>query len=111
MAIHGEKVALAALTEAIDASLTGRKVIAADGGMNEKALSKILAGAWGVPTELLDSLDNATLLDWLRRWGRRRGFEVREIDPAELNAQLAEAARNFVHLWDLAQVVGDQGKR
>lgn len=93
---------LACLTQAIDASATGRKVIAADAGMDEAGLSKVLSGMWGVPGKLLNHLPLAVKFDLMQRWGRPDGIEVREIEPAEINGQLVELAREILRVSDLA---------
>jgi hypothetical protein len=92
---------LACLTQAIDASSVGRKVIVADAGLTEAALSKTLSGMQGVPGSLLDHLPLATKFDLMKRWGRPDGIEVREIETSEINGQMVDAAREILRIADL----------
>jgi hypothetical protein len=102
VASHGNTSFVSCLTAAIDGSLLGRKAVAADAGLNDQALSKILAGTWGIPTALVDSLDDDTFLDLMKRLGRGRGIEVRMLEPQEINEQLLEAASRLTRLVGLA---------
>ncbi len=118
-ASHGEKVAtlfdatpercdqlrsaaIAALADAIDASPGGRKGLSIDAAIPEATLSKILSSVQGVPGALIDALDDATLLDFMRRLGKPRGIEVRLVETSEINEQLLEAAQEMVRVIRLA---------
>jgi hypothetical protein len=91
-----------ALAEAIDASPSGRKGVAIDAAIPEATLSKILSGVQGVPAGFIDALDNATLLDYMRRLGKPRGIEVRMVEASEINEQLLEAAQEMVRVIKIA---------
>ena len=97
---------LACLAEAIDRAPVPRKVLADDAALTEQQLSKVLAGAQGIPAGLFDSLPLPVLVDFLRRYGLPRGIDVRELEPAELTEQVIEAARHLVQVATLATVRG-----
>lgn len=126
-ASHGEKVstlfdrdpascdqlrsdAVRALAEAIDNSPNGRKGVAIDAAIPEATLSKVLSGVQGVPAGFIDALDDATLLDYMRRLGRPRGIEVRLVEASEINEQLLEAAQEMVRVIKIAATRESRGR-
>jgi len=83
---------LACLVAAIDCSGLPRKAIAADAGLSEAQLSKVLAGVQGLPPDFIDRLPRHVRVDFLRRLAVRDGVLVRDFEPWEAQVEVIEAA-------------------
>lgn len=81
-------IAVQCLNAAIDQSGIPRKVLAEDFvGVGEAQFSKL---AHSAAIDLIDKLPDEIVLEWLRRMGKTRAFEVRALKIHELDAQLLE---------------------
>ena len=102
METGGAKGAVRWLDEAIDASAIPRKVLAEDYvGVKEPQFSRLVHSA---AIEFIDALPDGVVIDWLQRMGRQRAFEVRELSPAELDADVVALIEQLATTLRLRQV-------
>lgn len=94
--------AIRCLNDAIDGCGIPRQVLAADYiGVGEAQFSKLTHAS---AIDMIDELPDEVLIEFLDRYGRERGFEVRQVTPRELDDQVQEAINRLVHLARLRTV-------
>lgn len=98
---HGNANAIRCLSDAIDGSGITRAELASRARIGEPQLSKLTHSA---AIELLDQLPDEVLIPWLQRYGRERGFEVREILPREIDDEMLAAVGRLIQLGQLRRV-------
>ncbi|MGE3278114.1 MAG: hypothetical protein AB7O67_23640 [Vicinamibacterales bacterium] len=99
----GNSVARRCLNEAIDAG-PPRKVLAAEHEMSEPQFSKVTSGAAAYDIAFLDRLSDPLLEDFLKRYGRERGFTVRWTSIEELEDQIVACLKPLVAALRLRDV-------
>jgi hypothetical protein len=102
-ATNGNSVALRCLDDAL-AQHGQAKVVAIDLGVSEQTLSKMRGGSQAFGVDRLDALDDDLLKNFLRRYGRARGFRVRFISAAEIDADVLVAVKRVVATMRLRAV-------
>ena len=97
-------VAVGCLDAAITASRIPRKVLAEDHvGVSEAQFSRLVHSA---ALELFDKLPDVVVLEWLRRMGEQRAFEVRALHPVELDAEVVALIDQLSTMLRLRKVRG-----
>ena len=99
--------AVRCLSDVIDGCGLTRADLAERAGIGEPQFSKLTHAA---AIELLDRLPDEVLIPWLQRYGRERGFDVREVLPREIDDELLAVLERVVQLAMLRRIRTKQAK-
>jgi hypothetical protein len=106
---EGNSVALRCLNDTIAAftERLPRKVLAAEVGASEQTFSKMTGGKQAFGLKEFELLPRSIQVDFMERYGREvLGLQVRDLAPAEINAELLALVDQMVATRRLSQLVG-----